>query len=137
MQGLWLNNQDNNMTISLEKLPLLRAAARSPSRFEVAVERVLAGVEAHDEDRIDELFIGTGEGEVRLQLVKPCTRCPIPNIDPATAESTPAVSTALRRYRQDPRMDGAITFAMNAIVREGTGTVLRVGQPVAANLRFD
>ena len=98
---------------------------------------VIAGVEAHDEDRIDELFIGTGEGEVRLQLVKPCTRCPIPNIDPATAESTPAVSTALRRYRQDPRMDGAITFAMNAIVREGTGTMLRVGQPVAANLRFD
>ena len=53
MQGLWLNNQDNNMTISLEKLPLLRAAARSPSRFEVAVERVLAGVEAGSIRNVD------------------------------------------------------------------------------------
>ena len=34
------------MSLTLEKLPLLRAAARSPSRFEVAVEQVLAGVEA-------------------------------------------------------------------------------------------
>ncbi len=33
------------MSLTLEKLPLLRTAARSPSRFEVAVERVLAGIE--------------------------------------------------------------------------------------------
>ena len=98
---------------------------------------VLAGVHAHDEDRIDELFIGTAEGEVWLQHVKPCTRCPIPDIDPATAESHPAVGDTLRRYRQDPRMGGAITFGMNAIVREGRGRLLCVGQPLAANLRFD
>lgn len=98
---------------------------------------VIAGVEAHDEDRIDDLFIHTASGEVRLQHVKPCTRCPIPDIDPATAESHPAVGDALRRYRQDARMGGAITFGMNAIVREGAGLLLRVGQPVAANLRFD
>ena len=34
------------MSLTLEKFPLLRAAARSPSRFEIAVERVLAGIEA-------------------------------------------------------------------------------------------
>lgn len=108
----------------------------------VGVERfrpniVIGGVEAHDEDRIDALHIGTPEGEVRLQLVKPCVRCPIPDIDPATAESTPAVSTALRRYRQDKRLGGAISFGMNAIVLEGAGRLLRTGQPIAADLRFD
>ncbi len=34
-------------------------------------------------------------------------------------------------------MNGGITFGMNAIVREGAGLLLRVGQPVAANLKFD
>lgn len=98
---------------------------------------VIDGVQAHDEDHIDDLFIATAEGEVRLQHVKPCTRCPIPDIDPASAESQPAVGDTLRRYRQDARMGGAITFGMNAIVRQGLGRVLRVGQPLAANLRFD
>jgi uncharacterized protein YcbX len=99
---------------------------------------VLAGVQAHDEDRVDRVRIGTGAGlEVQLQLVKPCARCPIPDIDPATAQSHPAVGDTLRTYRQDKRLDGAITFGMNAIVRQGAGQVLRVGQPMAADLRFD
>ena len=44
---------------------------------------------------------------------------------------------ALRAYRQDPRLDGALTFGMNAIVLEGDGLVLRVGQAVHADWRFD
>ena len=116
----------------------LQAAGHAP----VGIERfrpnvVLAGVDEHDEDRIDSLYIGADGGEVQLQHVKPCARCPIPDIDPATAESTPVVGDTLRTYRQDRRLDGAITFGMNAIVREGAGRVLRVGQPVAADLRFD
>jgi len=98
---------------------------------------VIAGVEAHDEDRIDGLHILADEGEAWLQHVKPCTRCPIPDIDPATAQRGAAVGDTLRRYRQDARMNGGITFGMNAIVREGAGLLLRVGQPVAANLKFD
>lgn len=98
---------------------------------------VVDGVEAHDEDRIEMLYIDSGGAGAELQPVKPCARCPIPDIDPATAESTPHVSTALRGYRQDKRLDGAITFGMNAIVRTGTGQVLRVGQRVAADLRFE
>ena len=43
----------------------------------------------------------------------------------------------LRTYRQDARVNGAITFGMNAIVREGADQVLRVGQTVGANYRFD
>ncbi len=118
-----------------ERLLAAGEAAVGVERFRPNI--VIGGVEAHDEDRIDALHIGTPEGEVRLQLVKPCVRCPIPDIDPATAESTPAVSTALRRYRQDKRLGGAISFGMNAIVLEGAGRLLRVGQPIAADLRFD
>ncbi len=118
-----------------ERLLAAGEAAVGVERFRPNI--VIDGVEAHDEDRIDALHIGTPEGEVRLQLVKPCVRCPIPDIDPATAESTPAVSTALRRYRQDKRLGGAISFGMNAIVLEGAGRLLRTGQPIAADLRFD
>lgn len=118
-----------------ERLLSAGHAAVGVERFRPNV--VLGGIEAHDEDRIDTLFIGAEGGEVHLQHVKPCARCPIPDIDPATAHSTPAVGDMLRTYRQDRRLDGAITFGMNAIAREGVGRVLRVGQPIAADLRFD
>jgi len=108
----------------------------------VGIERfrpnvVLAGIEAHDEDRVDTLHITTAEGEVSLRPVKPCSRCPIPNIDPATGTSSPEVGDMLRTYRSDPRVDGAITFGMNAIVLKGVEHALRVGQSVGANLRFE
>ena len=44
---------------------------------------------------------------------------------------------ALQAYRQDPRLGGAITFGMNAIVLGGDGLILRVGQPVTADWAFD
>ena len=98
---------------------------------------VLEGLEAHDEDRLGPLKIETAEGEAVLTPVKPCPRCPIPNVDPATAMSSPEVGDALQTYRQDARLDGAVTFGMNAIVSAGADTVLRVGQIVRANYRFD
>jgi uncharacterized protein YcbX len=107
----------------------------------VGVERfrpniVLAGLLAHDEDRLGEMHIGMDTGTVVLKPVKPCARCPIPNIDPATALSSPAVSDTLQTYRQDARLNGALTFGMNAIVLEGVDTVLRVGQQLTANYDF-
>jgi uncharacterized protein YcbX len=99
---------------------------------------VLAGVEAHDEDRLGAMTIATGaDAAAVIEPVKPCARCPIPNIDPATALSKPAVNDALQGYRQDPRLNGAITFGMNAIVLQGDGQMLRVGQRVTASWRFD
>jgi len=99
---------------------------------------VLSGIEAHDEDRVDELRIDTGEGgQVLLRPVKPCARCSIPDVDPATAATGTEVNDTLRGYRADPRVDGAITFGMNVIVLEGVEQALCVGQPVGANLRFE
>ena len=99
----------------------------------VGIERfrpniVLAGIESHDEDRIDALHVATAEGQAQLQPVKPCTRCPIPDIDPATALSSPEVGDVLRTYRSDPRVDGGITFGTNCIVLQGVEYTLKVGQ---------
>ena len=97
---------------------------------------VLSGLQAHDEDRLAWLHLATDGGPVRLKLVKPCPRCPIPNIDPATALSHPAVGDALQGYRQDARVGGAVTFGMNAIVCEGDGVMLHVGQTLQGELDF-
>lgn len=119
-----------------ERLQAAGHAAVGIERFRPNV--VLAGVDAYDEDRVDLVRVDGGDGgEIHLQNVKPCSRCPIPDIDPTTAESSPEVGTTLRTYRQDKRLNGAITFGMNAIVRQGAGQMLRVGQRVAADLRFD
>jgi uncharacterized protein len=108
----------------------------------VGIERfrpniVLAGIESHDEDRVDALHIETAEGEAELKPVKPCTRCPIPDIDPATGVSSPQVGDMLRTYRADARVDGRITFGMNCIVLQGVEHMLKVGQAVGANYRFE
>jgi len=108
----------------------------------VGIERfrpnvVLSGLDAHDEDRLDELLIATGEGPARLKMVKPCPRCPIPNIDPATAISSPEVSDTLQAYRQVAVVGGAIAFGMNAIVLDGVDFALRTGQGAAADYKFE
>lgn len=98
---------------------------------------VLGGVDEHDEDRLGPMHIAADGGEAVIETVKPCARCPIPNIDPETAVSSPSVGDALQSYRADPRLNGAITFGMNAIVLEGDGRILKVGQVVSADWRFD
>lgn len=97
---------------------------------------VLDGIDEHDEDRVDTLHISTPEGPVLLRPVKPCARCPIPNIDPQTATSSSHVGDMLQTYRVDPRVDG-VTFGINSIIIEGMDQTLRVGQPVGGHLRFD
>jgi len=123
-----------SLTLLNEKLAAAGAQPVGIERFRPNV--VLAGVEAHDEDRVGELRVAA-DAPVRLQPVKPCPRCPIPNIDPATAEVNPMVSDTLQGYRRDDRVNGAVTFGMNAIVLEGSDQVLRVGQAVQADWLFD
>jgi hypothetical protein len=110
------------------------AAAVGVERFRPNL--VLEGLAAFEEDHIDELAIGTDEGRVRLRLVKPCVRCTIPDVDPATAERGTSVGDTLATFRADARVGGGLTFGMNAIVLEGIEHLLRVGQPAQASVRF-
>ncbi len=97
---------------------------------------VLEGLQPFDEDHIDEIVFDTAEGPLRLRLVKPCTRCAIPNVDPATADTGAEPGATLATYRADPRLQGGITFGVNAVVVEGLEHTLRVGQAGTARLRF-
>ncbi len=121
-----------------DRLQAAGHAAVSMERFRPNI--VLSGLQAHDEDRCDQLHLQTAEGEVLLALIKPCPRCPIPDIDPKTALSSPEVGRTMQTYRQDARVDGAITFGMNAMVlRDEAGPFdlpLAVGQTAQGVLRF-
>ncbi len=98
---------------------------------------VLDGLGANGEDHLDEVVFRTAEGPVRLRFVKPCSRCPIPNVDPVTAEPGHEPGDTLSTYRADARLDGAITFGMNVVIVEGIDRELRVGLTGEATYRFD
>ena len=116
-------------------------AAVSMSRFRPNIVLAsLPGSDAlapHDEDRMDVLHITTVQGVAQLKSVKPCPRCPIPNIDPLTAISSPEVGDMLQSYRADARVKGAVTFGMNVIPLAGIDHQLMVGQNIMACYRFD
>ena len=98
---------------------------------------VLDGLEAHGENGLGDLDIATDDGAIRLRLVKPCVRCPIPDVDPLTGVPGHAVGDTLATYRKDPRRDGGITFGMNAVIVEGIDQVMRRGMAAEAHVRFD
>lgn len=90
---------------------------------------VLEGLDAHQEDELSHLLLHTVAGPIVLNLAKPCGRCPIPNIDPYTASRSPEVMATLEAYRRLNRMNDAVCFGMNAIVKTGDGRSIQVGQP--------
>jgi uncharacterized protein YcbX len=111
----------------------LRAAGRSPlpmDRFRPNL--VIDGLQAFEEDYLASISTGTAE----IRPVKPCARCPIPAIDQATGVPGPDPLDILQTYRANPRMDGAVCLGMNCIVSAGAGSLLRVGQELAAELAF-
>jgi uncharacterized protein len=110
-------------------------AAVTMARFRPNI--VLEGLDAHGEDALDEITFDTPEGAVCLKLVKPCTRCPIPDVDPATATTGHAVRDTLASYRADARLGGQITFGMNAVLVEGIERALTLGMVGRATFRFD
>ncbi|MFO1219008.1 MAG: MOSC N-terminal beta barrel domain-containing protein [Burkholderiaceae bacterium] len=98
---------------------------------------VLDGLDAHGEDWLDRIEFDTPEGSVVLRPVKPCSRCPIPDVDPARGEPDGAVTSIISAYRADARLDGKITFGMNAIVERGFDCELGVGLSGRAHVKFD
>lgn len=98
---------------------------------------VLDGLDAHGEDFVDRLSFDTPDGPVVLRLVKPCSRCAIPDVDPARGVPDGAVNPTISGYRADRRLGGQITFGMNAIVESGLDCELAVGLNGSAQLKFD
>jgi uncharacterized protein YcbX len=155
-QGLTSLNQFSDgfpvLVASTASLDELNARLQAKGEVAVDMRRFRANVvlgqaahltplNAHDEDRISTLTLHTQDADAigeaaQLKPVKPCPRCPIPNIDPDSAQSHPAVNDTLQAYRQDPRVNGALTFGMNCLPVEGIGQVLRVGQRVSADWAF-
>ncbi len=84
---------------------------------------VIDGAEPYAEDQWKRLRIG----DLTLRVVKPCSRCVIPTIDPATgkrhADAEPLRTLATYRLR-----DHKIFFGQN-VIADGEGQ-LAVGQPV-------
>jgi MOSC domain-containing protein len=113
------------LVISLASLADLNSRLPHPlpmERFRPNV--VIDGVEAYAEDRIDELRIGGAA----LRLVKPCARCSITATDQqkGALDGVEPLRT-LKEYRFDAKLHGT-TFGQNAIVVDGVGKRLRVGQ---------
>ena len=126
-------------TASLTELNrrLLAAGHDAVSMQRFRPNLVLDGIdEAHGEDFIDELTIESPDGPVLLKLVKPCGRCTIPDVDPASALQGHVVADTMAAYRAEPRIGGALAFGMNAIVVSGVMHRLRLGARVRATLKF-
>lgn len=107
-------------------------------RPNVVIEALPGGeaIDPHAEDYWRELAIATADGQAQLRLVKPCTRCEIPNVDPATGEFGSEPNATLAGYRADSRMEGAVTVGMNAIVTGGIEHLLKRGARVGVGLDF-
>lgn len=80
---------------------------------------VVSGAEAYAEDGWHCLRTGSG---VLLHLVKPCSRCTIPGVDPDTGQRSDDVLALLSRQRK--RADGRTYLGQNVIAGAG---VLRCG----------
>jgi uncharacterized protein YcbX len=76
---------------------------------------VVDGAPAWQEDQWKLIRIG----EMLFDVVKPCSRCVIPTIDPATGQKQPEVFKTLQRYRQK---NGKVYFGQNLLPR-GVGTI--------------
>ena len=83
-------------------------------------------LQPHEEDDMERLI---GPGYV-LQMVAPCARCPMPNLDAASGRFQEEPTRTLREYRLNRRGDNVL-FGTHAFVAEGAGSALiRVGDAV-------
>jgi hypothetical protein len=83
---------------------------------------VVSGCAPHAEDDWRRIRIGG----LTFRVVKPCSRCPIPGLDPETGEKRGRVLETLMQYRRGE--DNKIYFGQN-LLHDGRGE-LAVGMPV-------
>ena len=93
---------------------------------------VIGDVGAFEEDHAATLRMGN----VLLKPVKPCERCTMPSVDQSKGAMATDPLDILQTYRSNPKCNGAITFGMNAIVCEGDGVALSVGQSLQGEIDF-
>jgi hypothetical protein len=122
------------LVTGMESLAAVNARLRRQGETPVTMDRfrpnlVLDGLPAFEEDYAGTLRIGA----TQLRPVKPCARCSVPGVDPATGEHSPVVTDLLAVMR---RTDDGVMFGVNAIVTGGAGGTVRVGDEVAIELRF-
>lgn len=112
-----------------ERLTRAGHAAAEMARFRANI--VLTGLDAYDEDYAKQARIG----DAVIRVVKPCARCSVPGVDPATGEHDSTVPDVLARYRartgSEPQ---GVMFGVNAIISAGEGALLRVGDAVDVTL---
>ena len=102
----------------------------------VGIERfrpniVLEGIDAFEEDYVERLALGDAE----LRVVKPCVRCSVPNVDPATGDAATEPGDTLAIYRYNAHA-GGITFGVNAIIVRGVGCTLAKGDSAGLTIGF-
>jgi uncharacterized protein len=83
---------------------------------------VLDGLPAFAEDRIAAVTIGP----VRLELVKPCTRCVITSTDQVTGDRSTNPLPVLKEFRNSRELMG-VMFGENAIPAAGAGEYIELG----------
>ena len=89
---------------------------------------VIQGLEAYEEDYVRSIRVN----DITLALVKHCTRCPMPNVDPLTGEPGTEPMLTLSLYR---RFGDGILFGVNAVAAETReGAELSVGDRVEVML---
>ena len=82
---------------------------------------VIAGPRAFAEDRWRRIRVGSLE----IDLVKPCSRCGVVNVDPDTGVSSPEQLRELAGWR---RMDGKVMVGQNGL--HGAAGAVMTGDPV-------
>jgi uncharacterized protein len=101
----------------------LSGSAADARRFRPNV--VIDGAEPFAEDGWHTLRIG----DVQLELVKPCSRCQVLDVDPDTGTRAPGLLAAITPSR---RRGNRVLFGQNALVRRCGA--LRVGDPCSIEL---
>jgi uncharacterized protein YcbX len=100
---------------------------------------VVDGEGAFDEDFIETMSIDGGD--VVLRFAKPCARCEITTIDQGTGERNAQWPTepldTMTAFRADARVNGGLTFGLNATVVSGAGKRVSVGAQTEWEWRFE